>query len=118
MSPPAPITAMRSFLMMLPLGQICSFVGRWSFLILPAYHPVPHDQQIHPGAEKAGQSVLRSTDDRLILVEGRIQHDRDSSLFLKSLDQGVVAWVLRARYGLEPAGVIHMVDGAHGISDF
>src|SRR5438067_2716479 len=69
----------------------------------------PDDERVHAGAEEALDRLFRLADDRLVLVERRIEHHRDAGRALELLDQLPVEWRGAAVDGLQATRAIHVV---------
>ena len=85
-------------------------------LALACQRRVLQHDPMHLRSQEAVQRFRWRVDDRLVLVERRIEHDRDASLLAEGVDQGPVARVLRLRDTLQAAGAVDV--GYGGDLDF
>ena len=59
--------------------------------------------------EARKKDLFRRVDDRLILVEARVENHGDSGLSMEGRDQVVVQRILFTRHGLQTAGVVDVI---------
>jgi hypothetical protein len=79
--------------------------------LYPLDHRTAQDEDIHLRPKETVERLLRPIYDRLVLVEGCVEDNRDSSPFPEFPDQPVIKWILRFCHGLEATGA---VDVSHG----
>ena len=58
-------------------------------------------QQVHLGPQEAIEGLLWFTNDRLVLIEGRVEHHRHVCQLMKALDKLPELWIGVAMDGLQ-----------------
>src|SRR5437899_4875208 len=70
-----------------------------------------HDQHIHIRAKKAVERLARVQDDRLVLVERRVQEHRHAAQALERSDQSPVARIGSLAHRLQTSASVDVRDG-------
>ena len=75
------------------------------------YYGIVNDYRIHSSSQETVQRLLRRIDNRLVLVEARIEYHRHSGKCRKFADEPVISRISARAYGLEAAASIGVSDG-------
>src|SRR5512136_2796033 len=70
-------------------------------------------EDVHLGPQKTVQRLLRAAYDRLVLVEGSIEHDGDVGDCAKLLDQAVIFSIGISGHRLQSPGAVDVGDGGN-----
>src|SRR6266540_2780744 len=95
-----------------PTSGHASLIGSSGFLGT-AHDVVADHEHVHLRLQKGLDRLLRRHHDRLVLVEGRVEHDRHARQAVELGDQAVVARRDTLLDRLQPAGVVDVVDGGN-----